>query len=167
MRLYWVLAVACLGACGGPDSDSVSPDAAPVETVDAFVDGPIASPGACSMTVALDTNDAYRYFDSLSFGETGSTFCLTLDATKKMFPTYFEVQTKNEPGKLASFRVALFDASNQLIKAGYDAPLVTNETYATLSMDLDAAVYPVKLVVWTRHGQASTSLHFGIAQIAD
>lgn len=166
MRLYWVLAAAFLGACGGPDSDSLTPDAAQAE-VDAFVDGEIVAPGACAMTIALDLTDTHRYFESLAFDEAGTTFCLHLDATNKVYPTYFDAQTKTEPGKLASFRVALFDASNQLIKAGYDAPLVTNETYATLELDLDAAVYPVKLVAWTRHGQASTSLSIGIAQIAD
>jgi hypothetical protein len=128
----------------------------------------VMPPGACAQSVTLSLA-ASRKDLSATLTTTPTTFCITLDTLGRTHPTYFDAQTPIEPGTRSKFAFAIYSSTNQLLCAGYDAPLSSMvQTYATASLDIrDTAIFDIKLVAWARQTPATTPITMSLYQVLD
>jgi hypothetical protein len=129
----------------------------------------VMPPGACTQSLSLRIGtDMSEILPAVSLGTTPSTFCITLDTTLRTHPTYFDAQTPEEPGPRSKFAFAVYRPNGELVCAGYDAPLTTGDTYATVGIDIrDNAVFEIKLVAWARDAPGTTQISMGLYQVLD
>lgn len=158
------LLILALAACGDDASTGAG------TAVDAAADAPVVvAPGACTETRTFSlSGTGSEYIESVTLTTTPVTYCLTLDTTARTHPTYFDAMTETEPGPASRFALSLYDADGDLLSPGYDADLVTMETYATVHIEIhEAAVFDVRLVAHARESADTTPLWLGIYQIQD
>ena len=165
------LALALLSGCtlyfGGPE-DVGEPGSAP-EPEAIRPDAAVPRPqGTCAFDVSLSLVDNMFTSIPLTLDHAGTTLCVRLDTTARTHPTYFDVQTPMEPAQPSSFGLTLHEPDGQLIASGYDAPLTTGQTYATVAYEVTTnGILYVKVHAWARTGAQATQLKLGLFQILD
>jgi hypothetical protein len=157
--------VGCGWWSGDPDGVAV-PDAQHV--LDA---PPEAHPAltACKQDITLTLGGTMsQEVSSLELGTGGETFCLTLDASARTHPTAFGAQASLESGTRSAYHFALFDGAGTIVEDGYDAPISSSSTYATVGHSIETAgVYTFTLQAWARETPGTTTLALSLFQVLD
>lgn len=123
--MKWLGLVALLAGCNlyvGDDDHhpASSPDAS--VTADAPPVAPVM-PGTCRESVRLygmDDTTGGVTIGPIDVDAEGVTYCLTLDATDNLVVGHFGASTDREQSATSSFDIALFDADDHLLQAGWD-----------------------------------------------
>lgn len=121
--MKWLGLVLLLAGCDvdvDHDPGVTAPDAA--VTTDAPPVAP-AMPGECRDSIRLygmDNTAGGMTIGPIDLTSYGVTYCLTLDATDNLVVAHFGASTDREQAATSSFDIALFDAQNHLLQAGWD-----------------------------------------------
>ena len=141
MRIWWALAL-CACSSDEPATTMLMPDAPPAPQPTAL------APGACTGDeISLYGMTGSSAATPIAVTVMPTTLCLALDGRDNIRIAHFAAGTPYEQASASSFRMALFDETDALIREGWDVQFSTNVFHNLEYGAPVGAVTRVKLVV--------------------
>lgn len=166
MTRFWLLGVLLVGCVVDEDHDGVAQPMADdlPDTQGSVEQLPAPAAGPCATQLVLNGMDATGHpppVGPLTIDTTGTTICLTLDATDNLWVAHFGASSDRVSSSASPYQITLMDANGHVLRDGWDVTFGSSAptTFASVEYGVTkGTMLEAKLHVRALSGVQTTSV---------